>query len=224
MWAASKGADEAIATWVRHNPDLRHIDKNGGTGEIVLKQILNLCWALNGFSVHFLSLEQNLLEKLVLEIFLCRLYLICTHFAADCNVHCQNWLAKSVNTLISAAPLCSFSTGLHAAALSGHASTVRLLLEHGSDIDAQDLLMHTPLFRACEMGHTDVVQALIDGGAQVEVIDQDGRSPLHWSVVLPSMSIVLNDDVPFYVPWKSSELVICKFGSYRPSAVAPKSG
>ena len=103
---------------------------------------------------------------------------------------------------------------MHAAALSGHASTVRLLLEHGSDIDAQDLLMHTPLFRACEMGHTDVVQALIDGGAQVEVIDQDGRSPLHWSVILPSMSIVLNDDGPFYVPWKSSELVICKFGSY----------
>ena len=40
--------------------------------------------------------------------------------------------------------------------------------------------MHTPLFRACEMGHTDVVQALIDGGAQVLIIDQDGRSPLHW--------------------------------------------
>lgn len=35
MWAASKGADEAIATWVRHNPDLRHIDKNGGTGKIM---------------------------------------------------------------------------------------------------------------------------------------------------------------------------------------------
>lgn len=71
-------------------------------------------------------------------------------------------------------------TALHAAALSGHASTVRLLLEHGSDIDAQDLLIHTPLFRACEMGHTDVVQALIEGGAKVDVTDQDGRSPLHW--------------------------------------------
>lgn len=33
MWAASKGADEAIATWVRHNPDLRQTDKNGGTGK-----------------------------------------------------------------------------------------------------------------------------------------------------------------------------------------------
>ena len=93
----------------------------------------------------------------------------------------------------SPSPLCFATTcgkstsvisGLHAAALSGHASTVRLLLEHGCDIDCQDLLMHTPLFRACEMGHTDVVQALIDGGAQIEVIDQDGRSPLHWWVVV----------------------------------------
>ena len=75
------------------------------------------------------------------------------------------------------------SLGLHAAALSGHASTVRLLLDSGSNIDAQDLLMHTPLFRACEMGHTDVVQVLIEGGAQVEVVDQDGRSPLHWYVI-----------------------------------------
>ena len=33
MWAASKGADEAIATWVRHNPDLQQTDKNGGTSK-----------------------------------------------------------------------------------------------------------------------------------------------------------------------------------------------
>jgi len=32
MWAASKAADEVIATWVRHNPDLQQTDKNGGTG------------------------------------------------------------------------------------------------------------------------------------------------------------------------------------------------
>ncbi|CAG2222611.1 INVS [Mytilus edulis] len=69
---------------------------------------------------------------------------------------------------------------LHAAALSGHASTVKLLLDHGALIDAPDLLKHTSLFRACEMGHTDVVQTLIDYGARVDVLDHDGRSSLHW--------------------------------------------
>jgi inversin len=57
---------------------------------------------------------------------------------------------------------------------------VKLLLDAKASIDCTDLMKHTPLFRACEMGHTDVVQALIDLGARVDMLDQDGRSPLHW--------------------------------------------
>ena len=73
--------------------------------------------------------------------------------------------------------LCSV---LHASALAGHASTVKLLLDNKASINAKDQTKHTPLFRACEMGHMDVVQTLIDAGAAVDVADQDGRSLLHW--------------------------------------------
>lgn len=52
---------------------------------------------------------------------------------------------------------------LHAAALSGHVSTVRLLLEKGAMVDPLDVMKHTPLFRACEMGHRDVILTLIKG-------------------------------------------------------------
>lgn len=52
---------------------------------------------------------------------------------------------------------------LHAAALSGHVSTVRLLLEQGAMVDPLDVMKHTPLFRACEMGHRDVILTLIKG-------------------------------------------------------------
>lgn len=76
--------------------------------------------------------------------------------------------------------LLSLCPALHASALSGHASSVKLLLDHGAQIDAVDRLKHTALFRACEMGHTSVVQSLIDYGARVDVLDFDGRSPLHW--------------------------------------------
>ena len=52
---------------------------------------------------------------------------------------------------------------LHAASLSGHVSTVRLLLEKGAMVDCLDVMKHTPLFRACEMGQRDVILTLIKG-------------------------------------------------------------
>lgn len=52
---------------------------------------------------------------------------------------------------------------LHVASLSGHVSTVRLLLEKGAMVDSLDVMKHTPLFRACEMGQRDVILTLIKG-------------------------------------------------------------
>lgn len=74
-------------------------------------------------------------------------------------------------------------TALHAAALSGHVSTVRLLLEQGGMVDPLDVMKHTPLFRACEMGHRDVILTLIKGGARVDLVDIDGHSALHWAAL-----------------------------------------
>lgn len=59
-------------------------------------------------------------------------------------------------------------TALHAASLSGHVSTVKLLLERGAMVDSLDVMKHTPLFRACEMGHRDVILTLIKGGCQLQ--------------------------------------------------------
>jgi ankyrin repeat protein len=33
------------------------------------------------------------------------------------------------------------------------------------------------------MGHTEVTQALINAGAKVDIVDQDGRSALHWAAL-----------------------------------------
>uniref|UniRef100_A0A8C8DLN3 Inversin n=1 Tax=Oryzias sinensis TaxID=183150 RepID=A0A8C8DLN3_9TELE len=74
-------------------------------------------------------------------------------------------------------------TALHAAALSGHVSTVQLLLEKGAMVDALDVMKHTPLFRACEMGHRDVILTLIKGSARVDLVDVDGHTALHWAAL-----------------------------------------
>lgn len=55
------------------------------------------------------------------------------------------------------------AAALHAASLSGHVSTVKLLLERGAMVDYLDVMKHTPLFRACEMGQRDVILTLIKG-------------------------------------------------------------
>ncbi|XP_061675172.1 inversin isoform X2 [Syngnathoides biaculeatus] len=77
-------------------------------------------------------------------------------------------------------------TALHAASLSGHVSTVKLLLEKGALVDSLDVMKHTPLFRACEMGHRDVILTLIKGtvgSARVDLVDVDGHTALHWAAL-----------------------------------------
>ncbi|KAM4735135.1 LOW QUALITY PROTEIN: inversin [Anableps anableps] len=74
-------------------------------------------------------------------------------------------------------------TALHAASLSGHVSTVKLLLEKGATVDSLDVMKHTPLFRACEMGYKDVILTLIKGSACVDLVDVDGHTALHWAAL-----------------------------------------
>ncbi|XP_059922006.1 inversin isoform X1 [Gadus macrocephalus] len=74
-------------------------------------------------------------------------------------------------------------TALHAASLSGHVSTVHLLLEKGAMVDSLDVMKHTPLFRACEMGQRDVILTLIKGSARVDLVDVDGHTALHWAAL-----------------------------------------
>ena len=39
MWAAGKGADDVIKTFIKHGVDMHHTDKNGGTGKKKLQSI-----------------------------------------------------------------------------------------------------------------------------------------------------------------------------------------
>ncbi len=69
-------------------------------------------------------------------------------------------------------------TFLHKAAGSGHAEVVKLLLEHGENIEAKNFIQQTPLHQASYNGYSDVVSELIDNGANVEARDKFERTPL----------------------------------------------
>jgi ankyrin repeat protein len=59
---------------------------------------------------------------------------------------------------------------------------VRLLLEHGANIEARADFFRTPLHVAAWNGHHATIQQLLDYGADIEAKDGSGRTPLQLAV------------------------------------------
>jgi len=68
---------------------------------------------------------------------------------------------------------------LHTALYNQKADTVRLLIEHGVDVTAQDGSHSTPLHLASSLGSLEIVRLLIEHGADVTAQDVSHRTPLH---------------------------------------------
>jgi ankyrin repeat protein len=64
-------------------------------------------------------------------------------------------------------------------AFSNKAETMRLLVEHGADVKAQDETHSTPLHTASSSGIPELVQLLIEHGADINGMDQSQKTPLH---------------------------------------------
>lgn len=57
--------------------------------------------------------------------------------------------------------------------------TVRLLIEHGADVTAQDESSLTPLHLASSSGIPNIVQLLLEHGALATAQDRRRKTPLH---------------------------------------------
>ncbi|KAF8458302.1 ankyrin repeat-containing domain protein, partial [Terfezia claveryi] len=83
---------------------------------------------------------------------------------------------------------------LHDAALRGHASICKVLLERAGaicslqDTNEQD---ETPLhYAARSLWPSEIIAFLIDNGANIEAVNRSGRTPLHVAIVLNSIEAV----------------------------------
>ncbi|OAQ58085.2 ankyrin repeat domain-containing protein [Pochonia chlamydosporia 170] len=72
-------------------------------------------------------------------------------------------------------------TGLMLPSYYGHQAVVKLLLEAGADIEAEDKWGRTSLSWAAENGHDAVVRQLLEKDANVEAKDNYDRTPLSWA-------------------------------------------
>jgi ankyrin repeat protein len=71
-------------------------------------------------------------------------------------------------------------TSLCAASENGHLDVVKLLIEHGVDLDKATYgTKVSPLFIASEKKRTEIVQVLLENGAMVDNLRDDWSSPLH---------------------------------------------
>ncbi|XP_074645059.1 cortactin-binding protein 2-like [Tubulanus polymorphus] len=73
------------------------------------------------------------------------------------------------------------ATAIHCAAENGHEDCLRLLLQHGGNINARRDDKLTPLHAASGAGHEKIVLILLSHGAHVNEIDQSGRTSLYWA-------------------------------------------
>lgn len=78
---------------------------------------------------------------------------------------------KADQTQLKNAPL----TPLHAAAMSGHKSVVKMLLKNGASIASEDFDLWTPLHYAALQGRTDLIKLLFKVGCCTKTL----QTPLH---------------------------------------------
>ena len=103
-------------------------------------------------------------------------------------------------------------TPLHLASRDGHLEVTRVLLEHGTDVNARDISKWTPLRHALDEGHVEVARVLVENGGDVGAQGMDDWMPLHWAsrhgqaelveVLLEHGADMDAEDIHGWTPWR----------------------
>ncbi|XP_044270883.1 protein phosphatase 1 regulatory subunit 12B isoform X5 [Tribolium madens] len=88
----------------------------------------------------------------------------------------KEWLATK-SPLVDAPHPKNGATALHVAAAKGYTDVMKILLQCGADIDAQDIDGWTPLHAAAHWGHKDACQILAENLADMEAKNYVGQTP-----------------------------------------------
>jgi hypothetical protein len=81
-------------------------------------------------------------------------------------------------------------TPLHIASMNGQLDTIELLLEKGSDIEAQTCDGFTPLHIASMYRRLRAIELLLKNGANIDYEDNDGDTPLNCATMVDDLDAV----------------------------------
>lgn len=90
----------------------------------------------------------------------------------------SNEFAKFLPAVLAAADSLSGNKSLHLCAANGHGDVLRVLVEHGADVNATNLSGSTPLHYAALTGRLDVVKDLIKNNAEPVVENEYRKTAL----------------------------------------------
>ena len=97
------------------------------------------------------------------------------------GIAAENGYHVAAGTLLAGGAKCDdpIHRPLHRAAGAGHKAVVRLLLDRGARVEAEETNDERPLHRAAGAGHEAVVRLLLDRGAGTEAQEIYKETPLH---------------------------------------------
>ncbi len=102
------------------------------------------------------------------------------HYAAFCGLHTVvKFLSIKHSQDVHSGDVGNKSTPLHLASGAGHVEVVRVLVDHGADVTAQDNYGSTPLHRVSLGGNVDITRFLVEHGADATAQNKNGSTPLH---------------------------------------------
>jgi ankyrin repeat protein len=85
-------------------------------------------------------------------------------------------IAEGAN--VNFATYSEFYTALMIASYHGHADIVRILLEHGANVNAEDDYNATAITRAAESGYLEIVRLLVAHGANTSIREESDLTAL----------------------------------------------
>ena len=93
------------------------------------------------------------------------------------------------------------SCALLIAAGKGYYEIAELLIQYGSDTNAQNKDLESPLHRICGRGDTKMAELLLENGASINIIDDGNSTPLHILAAtefLDTVELIIQKSVPKY--------------------------
>ncbi|MGE0010490.1 MAG: ankyrin repeat domain-containing protein [Candidatus Babeliales bacterium] len=83
-------------------------------------------------------------------------------------------------------------SALHMAARWGSQETIKLLLEYGANVHAQDFMQRTALHWAACKGTIEIIKLLLAAGADIHAQDYEGKTALHMVTNKNSLDLLLS--------------------------------